>query len=240
MITAVIPAHLASQRLPRKLLLPDKSGKPLLYHTWSNIRSAKSVNKVVIATSDIEILMRCSEFGARCFLTGLHSCGTDRIAEYALTCRLKPDDIIINIQGDEPEIGGELIDLLISNYREELIQSTCLATLATQFGSNAEYQLPQNVKVIIADGKAVRFGRSPIPGAYKHIGVYAYSVDTLQKFSGSPQSREECEFKLEQYRAISNSWPIMVALIQSKRPGWPVGINTIEDYNAWLDLIIPS
>ena len=249
----IIPARLESKRLNRKLLLPGPKGTndlPLLYFTWSQAKDS-SADEVYIATDSSEIVQEATKFGAIVIMTKkAHNCGTNRIEEaYAwikdTTTRLHKDlwieaDCIINLQGDEPEIRGEDIDLLIKKFQEwydddeyhlDLPAWMKMATLAAPFYNFTQYSLPQNVKVVFDedDNEAIYFSRGMIPWinpinhqlqdwqtgkgkpiAYKHIGIYAYTPQMLTEFVQTKASRLEKIEGLEQMRAIENQWPILV------------------------------
>jgi len=237
----VIPARLASTRLPRKLLLTE-TGKSVLRHTWENALRARSLSDVVIAADGPEIAAAARAFGAKCVLTGEHPSGTDRIAEVAR--RHLPDtDLLVNIQGDEPELDPDQIDLLvrtISNSGSEM------ATLGTPIRSRAELDSPSCVKIALAgDGRALYFSRSPVPFVRDeslddllagdtpwllHLGVYAYRRDFLLRLTELPPSRLEKLEKLEQLRALEAGASIKVAVVDHRA----VGIDTPEDYARFV------
>lgn len=156
----IIPARLASTRLPRKLLLSETS-KPLLQHTWESAMRARSLAQVIVATDSDEIAHTVQQFGGRVEMTGEHPSGTDRIAEVARRCSSKVD-LFVNIQGDEPEIEPGCIDLLVQ-LMEENPQAE-MATLATPFRRKADLESPSCVKVVCSpEGRALYFSRLPIP-----------------------------------------------------------------------------
>ena len=111
-VSGIIPARLKSTRLPRKLLLAE-TGRPLIEYTWDAVCRAKSLSEVIIAADDDEIIRAVRRFGGRCEMTGEHPSGTDRIAEVVRRC-CSESDVIVNIQGDEPEIDPTHIDLLVN------------------------------------------------------------------------------------------------------------------------------
>jgi len=248
----IIPAHLNSKRLKHKLLLPGPDNKPLLYHTWRRAKRSKA-NEVIIATGDTEIAETARKFNAKVIITNeQHNCGTDRIEE-ALQILQNHQHIqqfnttIINLQGDEPEIRSKDINKLITEFQH--LKYMSIGTLAVPFTDFHQYSLPQNVKVVFnKHGNAHYFSRSMIPWfsewknnqkpiAYKHIGIYAYTPRTLNKFANTKPSRLEELEKLEQLRAIENSWPITITTIKAPKgdSDWPLGINTNEDYKLWLE-----
>lgn len=240
----IIPARLASTRLPRKLLLQETS-KPLLQYTWESTVRAKSLSEVIVATDSEEIYQTVQEFGGRAEMTGEHNSGTDRIAEVARRCSSRVD-IFVNIQGDEPEIESGTIDLLVRLLEEN--PEAQMATLATPFKSRAEIESPSCVKAVCApDGRALYFSRLPIPYTRDqnidellksgnspwllHLGIYAYRRDFLLNFSQFPPSPLERLEKLEQLRALEAGAVIQVGIIEQAA----VGIDTPEEYALFVE-----
>jgi 3-deoxy-manno-octulosonate cytidylyltransferase (CMP-KDO synthetase) len=237
----VIPARLASTRLPRKLLLAE-TGKAVLRHTWENALRAKSLSEVVIAADGPEIAAAARSFGAKCVLTGEHPSGTDRIAEVARK-HLPEADLLVNIQGDEPELDPAQIDLLVRTLIESGAE---MATLGTPIRSRAELDSPSCVKIALGDdGRAIYFSRSPIPFVRDanpddllagetpwllHLGVYAYRRDFLLRLTELPPSRLERLEKLEQLRALEAGANIKVAVVEHRA----IGIDTPEDYARFV------
>jgi 3-deoxy-manno-octulosonate cytidylyltransferase (CMP-KDO synthetase) len=237
----VIPARLASTRLPRKLLLAE-TGKTVLQHTWENARQAKSLSEVIIAADGPEIAAAARSFGARCVLTGEHPSGTDRIAEVARK-HLPDADLLLNIQGDEPELDPAQIDLLVRTLASSRAE---MATLGTPIRSRAELESPSCVKIALAgDGRALYFSRSPVPFVRDanpddllagdapwllHLGVYAYRRDFLLRLTELPPSRLEKLEKLEQLRALEAGASIKVAVVEHRA----VGIDTPDDYARFV------
>lgn len=241
-VYGVIPARLQSTRLPRKLLLRE-TGQPLIRYVWEACRQVKSLDEVIIATDSEEIAAAVRNFGGRCELTGEHPSGTDRIAE--VVRRSLPDaDLIVNIQGDEPEIDPANIETLVSTLQQE--PSAEMATLSTPFKFLERVQATSCVKVVRAvDGRALYFSRSVIPHCRDrdpaeilesehpwllHIGIYAYRREFLLKLSELPPSRLEQLEKLEQLRALEAGARIQVAVVDHRS----VGIDTPDDYAAFV------
>lgn len=237
----VIPARLASTRLPRKLLLSE-TGQTLLQHTWENALRAKRLSQVVIAADGPEIAEMARSFGATCFLTGDHPSGTDRIAEVAR--RHLPDtDLFVNIQGDEPELDPGHIDLLVAALAGSDFE---MATLGTPIRDRAELESPACVKIALGnEGRALYFSRAPIPYVRDrtvdellagespwllHLGVYAYRRDFLMRLTELPPSRLELMEKLEQLRALEAGASIQVAVVEHRA----TGIDTPEDYSRFV------
>jgi 3-deoxy-manno-octulosonate cytidylyltransferase (CMP-KDO synthetase) len=231
----VIPARFDSSRLPGKALLP-LAGKPMLQ--WVHERSrASRAREVIVATDDERIEKAARGFGADVALTArTHVSGTDRIAQVAADRGWAADDIIVNVQGDEPLIPPAVInqvaELLASHARADI------ATLAVKLTELADFQDPNVVKVACdAGGRALYFSRAPIPwnrdmpttllGAMlRHVGIYAYRVAALAKLSALPPGKLEQIEKLEQLRALENGLEIRVALAV-ERP--LADVNTAAD-----------
>ena len=238
----IIPARLQSMRLPRKLLL-DQTGKPLIQYTWEAASRAKSLSDVIIATDSPEIAEAARGFGARCEMTGEHPSGTDRIAEVAR--RYPRADILVNVQGDEPEIDPRCIDTVVATLNENLAAD--MATLATPITSARDRDDSACVKVVCAsDGRALYFSRAPVPHVRDgdpdellandspwllHLGIYAYRREYLFQLTRLPQSRLEQLEKLEQLRALEAGATIQVATVEHRS----VGIDTPDDYARFVE-----
>lgn len=240
-VAGLIPARLQSTRLPRKLLL-NETGKPLIQHTWEAALSADCLDDVIVATDNEQIARVVCAFGGRCELTGDHPSGTDRIAE--VVQRVCPDvDVVVNIQGDEPEVDAQQIAQLV----DALTQSGAeMATLATPIRRIEERDDPSCVKVVCGqDGRALYFSRATIPfsrdmdpdqlleaeSPWKlHLGLYAYRTDFLLRLTQLPPSPLEKLEKLEQLRALEVGARIQLAIVEHRS----VGIDTPEDYAAFV------
>lgn len=226
MVYCIIPARLDSTRLPRKLLL-NKTGKSLLQHTWEAARSSPKIDHIIIATDSAEIAATAAGFQARVVLTAQHTCGTNRVAEVAKRL-CAADDIIINLQGDEPEILPENLERLI-----DALGTRDMATLVTPIEESLAAD-PSNVKCVCsADGSALYFSRLPIPrrGPWLlHIGVYAFKNSVLSKFAGLPTTILEDSEQLEQLRALESGFTIMTQQIDTTA----TGIDTLDDYNRFV------
>jgi 3-deoxy-manno-octulosonate cytidylyltransferase (CMP-KDO synthetase) len=245
----VIPARLASSRLPRKLLLAQ-TGKPLLQYAWEAACRANELSEVIIASDSEEISSVARGFGARVEMTGEHPSGTDRIAE--IIKRACPDaDLVVNVQGDEPDLNPENINQLVRliTGRPEVE----MATLATPIYSLSVLHDPSCVKVVRAsNGKALYFSRATIPflrdGTPEdlldiqdgsgmpltpwllHLGIYAYRRDFLLKLTRMPPSKLEQLEKLEQLRALESGASILVQIVSERS----VGIDTPADYAQFV------
>lgn len=237
-IVAVIPARYASTRLPGKPLLAE-TGRPLIQHVVQSVRSARRLDRVIVATDDQRIADAVAAFGAEVAMTRPdHPSGTDRVAEVAA---LIPDaGVVVNVQGDEPEIAGATIDRLV-----ELIcadSDAPMATLCTPIRDERIYRNPACVKVVRSSGRrALYFSRSPIPchrdgppyngiWGQLHLGIYAYRRDFLLKLASFPPSPLEVEEKLEQLRVLELGLPIAIDVVDE--PG--VGIDTPDDYSQFV------
>ncbi|MBT3199782.1 MAG: 3-deoxy-manno-octulosonate cytidylyltransferase [Phycisphaerales bacterium] len=233
---AIIPARYASTRLPGKPLL-DQTGMPLIQHVVQAVSSATSVQKIVVATDDDRIAQAVKAFGGNCVMTRAdHPSGTDRLAESAEKLALADDDIVVNVQGDEPEMPGACVDQLV----DMLVKGHCpMATLATPLGYE-EAADPNKVKVVLrSDGRALYFSRSRIPcdrdsdrqSSYLlHLGIYAYRVAFLKRYASLPPTAAEQSEKLEQLRALESGFDIAVGVTDYHGRG----IDTPEDYEEFL------
>jgi 3-deoxy-manno-octulosonate cytidylyltransferase (CMP-KDO synthetase) len=238
----VIPARLASTRLPRKLLLAE-TGKPFIQHTYVAAQRARRPKGICVATDHEEILAAVQAFGGHAEMTSPDcASGTDRVAEVA---RRRPAvDVIVNVQGDEPEIAGESIDLAVRLLEEN--PDAVMSTLATPIRSRRQLEDRACVKVVFdVRGRALYFSRSPIPCArewddallaaepphfYQHVGLYAYRRDFLLRLAEMPQAGVEKIEKLEQLRVLDAGFSILVGVIRENT----FGIDTPEDYAAFV------
>nr|WP_314563960.1 3-deoxy-manno-octulosonate cytidylyltransferase [uncultured Pseudomonas sp.] len=239
--TVVIPARLASTRLPNKPLL-DIAGKPMIQHVWEQARRS-GAEQVVVATDHDDILRACEGFGARVLLTrGDHASGTDRLAEVAELLGLAADALVVNVQGDEPLIPPAVIDQVANNLAAH--SEAGVATLAEPITDVDSLFNPNVVKVSTdRNGLALTFSRAPLPWARnafaadraqlpqgfpyrRHIGIYAYRAGFLADFvSWGPCALEETE-ALEQLRALWHGVRIHVAdALEAPQ----AGVDTRED-----------
>ncbi|MFT5085538.1 MAG: 3-deoxy-manno-octulosonate cytidylyltransferase (CMP-KDO synthetase) [Lentisphaeria bacterium] len=247
--TVVIPARYASQRLPGKPLA-DIAGKPMIEHVYRCAQKSDA-DRVVVATDDQRVVDAVKGFGGQvCMTSNKHESGTDRLEEVARLLSMKEDDIIVNVQGDEPLLPASVIKQVAFNLIEHPTASA--ATLAESIESIETVFDPNAVKVVCdTQGFALYFSRASIPwsrdsftGAtpvlpadnqiLRHIGIYAYRVKLLHQFVAWPVSQlEKCE-KLEQLRILSNGHKIHVATACEAVPG---GVDTLEDLNRINALI---
>jgi 3-deoxy-manno-octulosonate cytidylyltransferase (CMP-KDO synthetase) len=239
MFHVVIPARYAASRLPGKPLAAI-AGRPLIQWVWERARASAAAS-VVIATDDERIRAAAAQFGADCLMTAAtHASGTDRIAEVVRTRNWALEDIVVNVQGDEPHIEPQLIDALAESLRQRA--AVDIATAVAPVRSLAEFLDPNCVKAVRADdGRALYFSRAPVPwprdrlaggqpthyeGAWRHIGIYAYRVASLLQFAAWPPGHLETTEKLEQLRALERGMSIHLLTLASAPPA---GVDTPAD-----------
>ena len=223
----VIPARYASSRFPGKPLARIK-GKPLIEWVYKAASESSLAHRVIVATDDKRISECVRSFGGEVVLTSPHCpSGTDRVAE-AVKKLNEDSELIVNVQGDEPLIKGEVIDAVI----EELRKVNAIVTLKKRITDMSEYNNPNVVKVVCNSlGFALYFSRSPIPymrnqgESFKHIGIYGYRRDLLFKFVSLSIGILEKTEGLEQLRAIENGIPIKVIETEYEA----VGVDVPED-----------
>ncbi len=231
---AVIPARLASTRLPNKPLA-DIAGKPMVVRVAERALLS-GASRVVVAVDDQSIFDACQAHGLDVMLTSnQHPTGTDRLSEVVSRLQLSDDTIVVNVQGDEPLIPAELITQVAQTLAKH--PSADIATAALAIEDLAEVNNPNVVKVAMSQsGQALYFSRAPIPFSrdpqkyqakcFRHIGMYAYKSGFLKEFSKlAPAPIEEAE-SLEQLRAMWYGYTIQV-LITDAAP--PPGVDTTED-----------
>jgi 3-deoxy-manno-octulosonate cytidylyltransferase (CMP-KDO synthetase) len=226
-VVAVIPARLASTRLPRKMLC-EIAGVPLLAWVYRGVRQCPSVDDVIVATDSDEILRFCEREGFVARMTSAaHRSGTDRVHEISTTVLA---DVYLNIQGDEPLTRPEHVESLIAVMKGAGVGVGTLKTPAAAI----DIDNAGAVKVVTdAAGRALYFSRATIPHDrdgvrpqyYKHLGFYGYRKDALDKFVHWSESSLERSERLEQLRFLENGVPIYVA----ETPFDTVGVDTEED-----------
>ena len=218
----VIPARLNSTRLSEKILIPIR-GIPMIIQVYRQVLKAKKLDKVIVAIDDEKTQIELKKFDVLGVMTSnFHQSGTDRIAE---ALKDEDTDIVVNIQGDEPEIEPELIDDLVSLFENS---DTEMGTAVTSDLTVEDFENPDVVKVKIDEkGLAVNFSRQPMNGnrIFRHIGIYAFKTPILEKFIQLPPSNREKEKKLEQMRALDNEIPIHTIITDYKGRG----VDNIED-----------
>jgi 3-deoxy-manno-octulosonate cytidylyltransferase (CMP-KDO synthetase) len=218
----VIPARYGSTRLPGKLLL-DIAGKPIIQWVYERACESTLKDRVLIATDDERIQRRCAAFGALAVMTGPECrSGTDRVYEAIKTIDA---DVIINLQGDEPEIRGDMIDALIRAVEQEKLD---MATLCSIIDDPRDYKNPHVVKCVRDKNNfALYFSRAPLPflqkhisiPLYKHIGIYGFSRSFLETFVSLPRGELEEAESLEQLRALEAGYKIKVIVAEYEGTG---------------------
>jgi 3-deoxy-manno-octulosonate cytidylyltransferase (CMP-KDO synthetase) len=239
MFHVVIPARFAASRLPGKPLL-NIGDRPLIQWVWQRGRDSGAAS-VMVATDDERIRAAALQFGAEVVMTSSqHTSGTDRIAEVVRSRGLAAEDIVVNLQGDEPMMPPEVIKQVAAALAASA--RIDIATAAAPVQSLPEYLDPNCVKVVCArDGRALYFSRAPLPwsrdhasgeqptryqGALRHIGIYAYRVRSLLQFAAWPPTPLETAEKLEQLRALEYGMHIHVVTLRETPPA---GIDTPQD-----------
>ena len=224
---AVIPARLASTRLPRKMLR-EIAGETLLAWVYRGVRACSLLNDVIVATDSDEIMQLCRQNSWHARMTSTaHRSGTERVHEISKSVAA---DVYLNVQGDEPMTRAEHIAVLLDLMKDPKIQVGTLKTPAAVEDVNN----PNAVKVVTdVNGRALYFSRATIPfdrdGStpryFKHLGFYAYRREALDRFCALPESSLERSERLEQLRFLENGIPIYVA----ETPYDTVGVDTEED-----------
>ena len=243
----IIPSRYASTRFPGKPLA-DMNGKPMIQRVYEQVLS--TVDSLFVATDDERISDAVKGFGGNVIITSeAHNSGTDRC--YEAYCKAgEGHDVIINIQGDEPFIKPEQIELLKSCFSEA---GTQIATLVKPFDADGDFEQtifnPNTPKVVINNrNEAMYFSRSIVPYVrgkehtewlkahifYKHIGLYAYRADVLKEITALPQSSLEIAESLEQLRWLQNGYKIKVAITNQET----IGIDTPEDMEKAVRLMV--
>lgn len=226
----LIPSRFGSSRFPGKPLALI-SGKPMIQWVYENVKKVNDIDDIYVATDDNRIFEAVVRFGGKALMTSSeHTCGTDRLAECVNILALKDEDIVLNIQGDEPLIRPEMVMDLISTFDDE---SVYMGTLKKRIEEEEERLNPNVVKVITdINGDAIYFSRFTLPYErdgkrrvhYKHVGTYGYKVWFLKRFSKMPKTELEIAESLEQLRVIENGLKIRV-----KETQWQtVGVDTPE------------
>ena len=232
--TIIVPARLASSRFPRKLLA-DAGGMPLILRTANRLAEQVPEYDLYFAVDGEELANPLNDAGFSTILTDPNlPSGTDRIAQANHSLQ---NDIVLNVQADEPLVLREHILSLTKAIERE---GADLATLATPFVSNEDFTDPNQVKVVLdGNGFALMFSRCPIPydrendgqlcsSSYKHLGLYGYRKEFLEEFAHLPSGSLENLEKLEQLRALENGKRISVEMVQNGT----VGVDTVEDLAA--------
>lgn len=252
----IIPARFASTRLPGKILL-DLGGKPMIQHVHERV-SRSDARRIIVATDHQEIVDAVEAFSGEAILTSAkHPSGTDRVAEAIEKLNLDDDEIVVNVQGDEPMIDPAIINRVAANLSTN--SSASIATVAVPVRNSEELFNPNVVKVVMDNNNmALYFSRAPVPwqrdnymgkefndlknqdisrldqSFYRHIGIYAYTAAFVKQYVRLQQSDLEKTEALEQLRALSNGYRISVLLAENA--GEP-GIDTRDDYDRVKEII---
>jgi len=233
---AVIPARLASTRLPRKVLR-EIAGRPMLAWVYEAARSSPLVTDVIVATDSDEVMDACRQNGWHARLTSpTHRSGTDRV--YEVACAIAAD-VYVNVQGDEPLARPGHIEALLAPMKDPSVLVSTLKTPA----AGADIENPNAVKVVTdSASRALYFSRATIPydrdrsgqpRYFKHLGFYAYRKAALERFCALPESSLERSERLEQLRFLENGIPIHVA----ETPYDTVGVDTEDDLRRVEDIL---
>lgn len=238
MFKVVIPARYASSRLPGKPLL-DIAGKPMIIRVGEQAQKS-GASEIVVATDFEKILKTCEAHNFKALMTRIdHASGTDRIAEVAEKLGWNDDEIVVNVQGDEPLIEPQLIREVAEHLANS--KDAVMATACHPIHDEASLLNPNVVKVVMdANGNALYFSRAPIPyprdeahkqniKAHRHIGIYAYRVGFLKKYATLAPSELEKIESLEQLRVLHHGFKIGVAITQNAPAS---GVDTQEDLDA--------
>ena len=245
-VVGVIPVRLESTRLPRKALRPI-CGHSMVEWVYRRAREWPGFSRLLVATDSDEVMSHCTQLRISAMMTSsAHRSGSDRVIE---VMGREPADLYVNIQGDEPMVTAQHIELMIAPLREG--KGAAVSTLKVAI-SREEAANPNDVKVVTGrDGRALYFSRSPIPydragtGAvqhYKHLGLYAYTREALDNFSKLAPSELESAEALEQLRFIENGIPIVVVETADDT----VGVDTeddlrkVEEYFQQRNITLPE
>ncbi|WP_196138151.1 3-deoxy-manno-octulosonate cytidylyltransferase [Aliikangiella sp. G2MR2-5] len=232
-VTLLIPARYGSQRFAGKPLALIK-GKPMIQHVYERASQASGIDNVYVATDDERIQAAVEDFGGQVVMTGAEAeSGTDRIDDASTQLGLVEDDLIINLQGDQPLVNPETISQIVELFDRPDCDFE-MATLGYEITDESELDDPKHVKMVFDDkGYALYFSRAKIPygrdtsdyPVYKHLGIYAYTKRFVSRFSSLPVGRLESLEKLEQLRALENGMKIMTAISKYDSPE----VDTKED-----------
>ena len=232
---AVIPARLASTRLPRKMLR-EIAGKPLIGVVYEAVRSSPRLSDVIVATDSDEIMNVCQQHGWKAQMTSArHKSGTERVHEVS---GREAADVYINVQGDEPMVRAEQIASLLQVMENPETQVGTLMTRAAE----ADIRNPNAVKVVTdLSGRALYFSRATIPfdrdkthpRYFKHLGLYAYRKAALDRFVSLPESSLEKGERLEQLRFLENG----ISIYCAETPYDSVGVDTEEDLQRAIEIL---
>ncbi len=222
MVVAILPARMGSVRLVGKMLA-DLGGLPLVVRTWQRATAAPGIDRVYVATDDARIADACRAVGADVVMTGECASGTDRVAAAAALLCLTDDDVVVNVQGDEPFADPHHVGAIAAAVNDRAPIATGAVPLA---GDPAE---PARVKVVTDDhGRALYFSRQPIPTGgpfWLHLGIYAFRGAALRAVAALPPAPLESSERLEQLRWLAAGWSIQVVPLE----GDPLSVDTAAD-----------
>src|SRR5438477_9329707 len=220
-VIVVIPARYGSARLPGKPLI-SLAGKPMIQRVVERARLAKRADRVIVATDDERIMKAVEAFGGEARMTRTeHRTGTERVAEVAAR---EDGDVFVNVQGDEPLLDPQAIDVAVNSLLEE--PQTSISTVATPIKTPGDIMDPNVVKAVLDfDGNAIYFSRAPIPWVrdtaskklvrhLKHLGLYVFQRDALLEYPTLPKGELERLEQPEQLRWLENGWKIRVAEVE--------------------------
>jgi len=240
-ILVMIPARFNSEEIFCKTL-SDIGGKPMIQHVYERVGKATGVSGVMVACDHEKIKQVVEGFGGQAVLTGKHICGSDRIAE-AYSKLEQNYDVVVDVQADEPFVEPRMIEEVTRPLLDD--PKIPMATICCEFGSEADWKYPFNVKVVKGlDGFALYFTRSPVPyprnkeaGAklFQHVGIYAWQGWFLEKYPPTPSPLELAE-SLEQLRVLENGCKIKV--VETTTAYKKVAVNTPEDLERARNLIL--
>lgn len=234
----IIPARYASSRFPGKPLA-EILGRPMFWHVHTRASRCPDLKTVVLATDDDRILLAAEALGVPALLTRVdHLSGSDRVLEAAEALGVPQTAVVVNIQGDEPALDPAMLSALVAPFADPDVRVT---TLAAPIPAEAARQTDRVKVVTAADGRALYFSRAPIPWVREggggrwmgHIGLYAFRMETLRRFSALPEGDLERAEKLEQLRLLENGIPIHV--VPTEYAG--LGVDRPEDIGAVIPLL---
>ena len=236
--TIIIPARYASTRLPGKPLR-DLAGKSLIQRVYE-AASSSTASAVYVATDDERIADVVKEFGGQAIMTATtHQSGTDRLAEAVGILELGDDDIVVNLQGDEPGMTATVIEQAANALNDN--PEAVMSTIAEEIQNQDDIENPNVVKLVMDKaGNALYFSRSAIPfhreansvlPTYRHVGLYAYRVEFLKRYPDLPACALEQTECLEQLRVLYNGERIAVAVTRAQTG---IGIDTEDDVEKFL------
>jgi 3-deoxy-manno-octulosonate cytidylyltransferase (CMP-KDO synthetase) len=225
-VTAIIPSRFESKRFPGKALA-DIQGRPMIQRVYEQVQKSTLIDSVYVATDSDAIRSSIEEIDGNVLMTSEKcSSGTDRVAEAARMLKLEDNDVVVNIQGDQPFLQPECLNDLVQAFLKK--PGLSMGTLAYGIEDDDEINNPNNVKVIFDKNNfAIYFSRARIPFNrdntqnflyHKHIGIYAYSNSFLQEFTNLPDSALEHVEKLEQLRVIDSGHKIQVTVTEHDSP----------------------